>query len=819
MAASITFKESLEKLGKSTSAGIGIAFDNISTSIWKAATESERSLNIIKKGTGATSTILGDLMTSYKKVGSEVPDEMNAVATVIAAIHKKTGATGTSLEEMSGKILRLGSLTGTSTSIMSTSMTSAMKDWDLGADQGGAMFDKLYFLSQKTGMGVNVLADKMVKFGDPMRRLGYDFDTSAAMIGQWTDKGLDADMVLASFSTALGKMSSQDIPDPGKGLESSIQKIKEASTMAEASGLAMKVFGEASGPTMASAIREGKLELGNLLNEMKNSKGIIDNVSKDTETLGDKFTVLKKNTINSLSPLGDKLMELANKNFPLLTKAIESLSACFDNMSPYINKFLDGLGENIPGVIDGIIESINFLKSHLEILGPVVGVVAIVFGTALTASLWSVAVAEWAAISPLLPFIAAVVGLGAQIALLGYMWKTNMFGLRDTASNVLGFVTGIFNKYSNYMSSIMPYILQIVAVVWPMIKTLIVTDCMVIWGIIKLVFTHAYNMISWFLTALFNIMGIIWNYSTGMFKVFLQLLTLDFSGALQTWLDTFKNVGMGIAQFVTDFISVYISAFSLGVDIITNNLRTFLDTVIFVFTTIGGLVGLIFDIFTSFLTVIWQLLTGNGDEAKLTVQRTFEEIVDFLNGILNGVTTIGSNFVEGIITGIVNAFPNLSNTIVSIGQAMRDGIRSFLGIKSPSKVMMEVGYWTTEGLVSGLENGENSVIGSSEKIAEAVVNPFENGISHYGFNSDQTIDLTYDTAKIPASSPAIPPAAYYNSPTAFNNAANTEINPVINITLNGDSNESTAKDIAEKVKLAIQEVFESASRRQGIAGG
>ncbi|MCU6794147.1 phage tail tape measure protein [Paenibacillus sp. WQ 127069] len=64
----------------------------------------------------------------------------------------------------------------------------------------------------------------------------------------------------------------------------------------------------------------------------------------------------------------------------------------------------------------------------------------------------------------------------------------------------------------------------------------------------------------------------------------------------------------------------------------------------------------------------------------------------------------------------------------------------------------------------------------------------------------------------------MPPAGYNNYPGAISNPANIEVNPVINVTVNGDSYESTAKDIAERIKEVIQEVFESASRRQGIAG-
>lgn len=288
------FKKSMTSLGEIAASGIYSAFKEIGISSWNAAIESEKSLNIMKIGTGATGDELKNLMTSYQKIGAQVPDKMNTVATVMADIHRRTSATGDTLENMTEKILNLGSLTGVSTSTISASLTSAMQSWNIGADQGGDMFDKLYYLSQKSGLGINTLADKMVKFGGPMRQLGYDFDTSAGLIGQWSSKGLDADMVLGSFSSALNKMSSQKIPDPGNALKLTIEQIKKAETSAEASSLAMAAFGESSGPAMAMAIREGRLELGTILQDMQNSENIINKLSDNTATLSDKFEVLKK---------------------------------------------------------------------------------------------------------------------------------------------------------------------------------------------------------------------------------------------------------------------------------------------------------------------------------------------------------------------------------------------------------------------------------------------------------------------------------------------------------------------------------------------
>jgi hypothetical protein len=141
------------------------------------------------------------------------------------------------------------------------------------------------------------------------------------------------------------------------------------------------------------------------------------------------------------------------------------------------------------------------------------------------------------------------------------------------------------------------------------------------------------------------------------------------------------------------------------------------------------------------------------------------------------------------------------------------------------------------GLNSGVQKAQEKSVESQTQLAEAtqyrhpveqsnitppafmlVTNVSNNHISkNHSFSPTQS---TINTAAYsPATHPMMPPAAPYNNSYApSNNSANIEVNPVINVTVNGDSYESTAKDIAEKIKLVIQEVFESASRRQGFAG-
>jgi hypothetical protein len=216
---------------------------------------------------------------------------------------------------------------------------------------------------------------------------------------------------------------------------------------------------------------------------------------------------------------------------------------------------------------------------------------------------------------------------------------------------------------------------------------------------------------------------------------------------------------------------------------------------------------------------------------------------------------IGINILQGLLNGLISMKDMLWEGVKNVAENVTVTIRNFLGIKSPSRVMMEIGLLTSEGLAVGLEDGQERVKLSSESVAETATLPYNDTTSYfsstntnsYHTNLAKSTDLSDPTryefftvspaygnaaqlnvnpdpasnlADSRVSAPAISATSFYNSPSsASSNFATTEINPVINITVNGDSSGSAAQDIAERVKQAIQEVFESAARRQGIAGG
>ena len=81
-------------------------------------------------------------------------------------------------------------------------------------------------------------------------------------------------------------------------------------------------------------------------------------------------------------------------------------------------------------------------------------------------------------------------------------------------------------------------------------------------------------------------------------------------------------------------------------------------------------------------------------------------------------TGIGGNIVGGIIRGINSKKPSLITTASNLAAGAAAAARRALGINSPSRVMMEVGKFTAEGMELGLKQGSRGIYRTASAISD-----------------------------------------------------------------------------------------------------
>ena len=96
-------------------------------------------------------------------------------------------------------------------------------------------------------------------------------------------------------------------------------------------------------------------------------------------------------------------------------------------------------------------------------------------------------------------------------------------------------------------------------------------------------------------------------------------------------------------------------------------------------------------------------------------------------------TGIGGNIVGGILRGINDKKPSLITSAASLAASAAAAAKRALGIHSPSRVMMEIGRFTAEGMEIGLKQGAKGLYETASAISDETAAALS-GISSGGVN-------------------------------------------------------------------------------------
>ncbi len=288
---------------------IGVAGLAIAGFAAKSAMDFGKAQRTIMQQTGATGRELQGLKKDFKAVFATAPEDAATTSDVLAQLSTRTGATGARLQGLTRQMLGLGRVTGEQATDLVPLVTRVYGDWSIATKDQAAAADYLYKVNQQTGISVTELSSKVVQFGAPLRALGFDFETSAAMLGKWEKEGVNVGTALAGMRFALKTFGREGI-DARTGLQQTIDKIKAAKTDAEATSKAFEVFGVRAGTDLAMAIREGRFDVDSLMRSLETSKTTINGTAWATMTFGEKLAMVGHEAEIALEPLGKTILTL-----------------------------------------------------------------------------------------------------------------------------------------------------------------------------------------------------------------------------------------------------------------------------------------------------------------------------------------------------------------------------------------------------------------------------------------------------------------------------------------------------------------------------
>lgn len=241
-----------------------------------------------------------------------------------------------------------------------------------------------------------------------------------------------------------------------------------------------------------------------------------------------------------------------------------------------------------------------------------------------------------------------------------------------------------------------------------------------------------------------------------------------------------------LPQLITTGMQLLVSL----VEGISQQLPTLIPMAVMAITTlVTGLIGMLPQIISAGVQLIVALVGG--------LAQALPQLIGYLPEICGAIVNslkeidliqVGKDLIGGLIKGISSMVSGVIDAAKGVAKSAANAIKDFLGINSPSKLMIEYGNYTGEGLVLGVQDMDKEVAKATRGLGA-------------------TIDANV-SPKVNSYTPSSSGVSTTNNRSTVNN-----FNPQFTLNMNGASaTESNKRKIKKWVKESIQETFESIGR-------
>ena len=335
--------------------GVGAA----SVVAWK---EVDEGLDIVAKKTGATGEALEDMQNRTRNIAKTMPTDFATAGTAVGEVNTRFGLTGDALEDLSVKFIKFAELNDTDVSSSIDNVQSMMAAWGVETEDAGLMLDMLTKAGQDSGVAVDTLSQQLMQNKTALDEMGFSLDESVDLLANCEKNGIDTSTMLGGLKKAL-QNSAKEGKSSADALAELQDKLMGAESDAEASQIAMELFGNKAGPAIADACRDGRLSLEDLGYAMDDLAGTTDSTFDAVQDPLDQMQPI----LNTLKDTGAQLVT------DLGPAIVTVLGAISDGVSA-LNTWWSGLDEKQKNVI-------LTLAGLLAALGPVLSVVGSVIST------------------------------------------------------------------------------------------------------------------------------------------------------------------------------------------------------------------------------------------------------------------------------------------------------------------------------------------------------------------------------------------------------------------------------------------------------
>lgn len=306
------------KAAKVGLAAVAVGAAAAAKELYDIGSEFDSAYDKIRVGTGKTGKQLERLKKDFRNVVSSVPADFDDAAEAITGVEQRLGLTGKQLRQRSKQFLELSRITGTDLKGNIKAVSRSFEDWEVSTKNQAHQLDLFYRASQQSGASVEEITSLLVKFGSPLRQLGFEVGEATAMFASFEKAGVNMQTMLPGLKLALGKFLEQG-KDPGKALKQTFQEMERGTISSTA---VLKIFGKRAGADMMEAVEQGRFHLKAFQKQFESGNDTIRKAGEETMDASENFKLL-----------GNRLKVLLEPAATAVFKAIGNLSGALARLN------------------------------------------------------------------------------------------------------------------------------------------------------------------------------------------------------------------------------------------------------------------------------------------------------------------------------------------------------------------------------------------------------------------------------------------------------------------------------------------------------
>lgn len=682
---------------------VGDKIQEIGESAIDAYSEAENAVTKVNAyfgETGEAAEQSASVIQSVYEAG--VGESMDSVANAVLMVKKNLGdLSKTDLSNLTQQAITLDELYGIDMNETLRGVNSLMQQYGLTAQEA---MDYIVKGTQNGLDKTNELGDNLSEYAGKFSQAGY----SASEYFQLLDNGLkNGAYNLDKVNDAINEVTTRLVDGTiGESIGSFSTKTQELFTSWQNGGATQKEVidsivadignctNQQEALNMAALAFGTMAEDGNLkfITSLTSVGSTYDSVAGSAQGMFDATTTpmqqMEANTRKlqqSLVPLGQKLMELANTIIPPLVAVITTISGWFEKMPEPVQNFVIILGALIAvftalvPVIAAVAVSVGALNISLA---PIIGIIAGV-AAAITA------------------IIAIVKNWGAITEWFGNLWNTICTGIGQMVESLKAWFLGLWEHLKS---------------VWEGICNVVQTAVMLIGSILQ---------------AAFDIITLPYRFIWENCKEIIISVWEAIKSVVSSAINAVSSVISTVMGAIQNVISTIWTAISTKISSVVNAIKTVVTTV---FNAVKSVVSSVWNAIKSTISTvvdgIKSKVSNVFNSVKSTVSSVFNGIKSTATSVWNGIKTAiltpieaARDKIKGIVDKIQSFFANMKISLPKI-KLPHFKISGSLSIAPPSVPKLSIDWYKEGGIMTSPTvfgmNGTNLMAGG-EAGAEAIL--------------------------------------------------------------------------------------------------